>query len=67
MEVGRSSQEMGGKMETFLLLVMQMFNWLGKRGRLRDRDRLRGARATSGCVGLEQPGTVWTRTHVLGL
>lgn len=54
-------------METFLLLVTQTFKWLGKHGRLWDGDRLQGARATSGWVGLEEPGTAWTQTRVFGL
>lgn len=53
--VGRSSWENVGLMEMFLLLVLQMSNWENVANWA--RDRLWGARVTSGLVGLEPPGT----------
>lgn len=52
--MGRSSWEIVGLMETFLLLVLQMSNWDNVANWA--RDRLRGTRMTSGLVGLEPPG-----------
>lgn len=55
MEVGRSSWEIVGLMETFFLLVLQMSN----RDNVANwaRDRLWGTGVTSDLVGLEPPGT----------
>lgn len=55
MEVGRSSWEIVGLMEMFLLLVLQMSNWDNVANWA--RDRLWGTRVTSGLVGLKPLGT----------